>query len=116
MEVKTEVRAPRLKISQKVLDRARSEGKAVLVRATLKFSCLIAKRTKVELVDTYEEGDYETRIEGVPVIVSFRVIGSRFCGGDVGFEEVDFPVKDPARFFPKWIKVGSDLSGDFGYA
>ena len=116
MEVKTAVRTPRLEVSPVVLERARRENKTLLIKATLKFSCLIAKRTSVELVEGTPEGDYQTRVGDVPVVVVFKVIGSRFCGGDVGFEEVDFPVKDPARFFPKWIKVSSNLTGDFGYA
>ena len=109
------VRAPKVEIDKELLERARREGKVIAVYPTLKFSCLIAKRLRAELVEGLEDYDIEKRIEGVPVFVKFRAVGSRFCGGEKGFEEFDFPIKEPQRFLPKWIKVRKDLSGEFGY-
>ncbi len=115
MAVGVLIRTPKIEIESKVIERAKREGKAIALYPTLKFSCLIAKRFRAELVESVDEYDLEEVIEGVPVFVKFRAVGSRFCGGDKGFEEFDFPVKEPERFFPRWIKVKEDLSGEFGY-
>ncbi len=115
MEAIVGVRRPKIEVEGKLLERARREGKAIVLYPTLKFSCLIAKRFRAELAESVEDYDLEENIEGVRVFVKFRAVGSRFCGGEKGFEEFDFPVKEPERFFPKWIKVNRDLSGEFGY-
>ena len=116
MEVKEAVGTPELQIDPSLLERARSEGKALVLYPTLKFSCLIAKRFRAELSDHPTDYDIMEEIEGVPVFVVFKAIGSRFCGGEKGFEEFDFPLLEPERFMPRWIKVNRDLSGEFGYA
>ena len=108
-------KTPKIRIDKEVLDRARKEGKVIILYPTLKFGCLIAKRFKAELAESVEDYDLEERIEEVSVFVKFRAVGTRFCGGECGFEDFDFPVKDPERLFPKWIRVKNDLSGDFGY-
>jgi len=115
MVVGATLRVPRIEVDKEILDRAKREGKAVVLYPTLKFSCLITKRFRAELSEEIEDYDLEERIEGVPVFVKFRAVGSRFCGGEKGFEEFDFQIKNPERFFPKWIKVKKDLSGEFGY-
>ena len=109
------LKRPRLDIDRRLLERARKEGKALALYPTLKFSCLIAKRFRAELVESLEDYDMEEKVEGVRVFIKFRAVGSRFCGGEKGFEDFDFPVKEPERFFPRWIKVREDLSGEFGY-
>ncbi len=116
MEVKEAVRTPELDIHPELIERARSEGKALILYPTLKFSCLIAKRFRAELSDHPEEYDIMEDFKGVPVFIRFKAIGSRFCGGEKGFEEFDFPLLEPERFMPKWIRVNRDLSGEFGYA
>jgi len=108
-------RFPKLEIDRALLERAKREGKAVVLYPTLKFSCLIVKRFRAELSEYVEEYDVKTSVEGVPVYVKFKAIGSKFCGGDKGFEDVDFPLLAPERFMPKWIRVNPDLSGEFGY-
>ncbi len=115
MEVKEEVRIPELFISPELIERARREGKTLVLYPTLKFSCLIAKRFRAELSEEPPEGGVFTKVGDVDTYIVFRAVGSRFCGGDRGFEDFDFPIKEPERFFPKWIKVNPDLSGDFGY-
>ena len=115
MTVDSAVRVPEVEIDGALLERARKEGKAIVLYPTLKFSCLIAKRFKAELRESVEDYDVKESVGGVPVFIKFRAVGSRFCGGDRGFEEVDFPVLEPERFMPRWIRVYSDLSGEFGY-
>ena len=115
MEATVSIRRPKIEVEGELLERARKEKKAIVLYPTLKFSCLIAKRFRAELAQSVEEYDLEENIEGVRVFVKFRAVGSRFCGREKGFEEFDFPIKEPERFFPKWIKVNKDLSGEFGY-
>jgi len=111
------VRTPDISVDRGLLERVKSEGKALVLKPTLKFSCLIAKRFSATIEDPPEDGALiKTVIDGVEVFVDFRAVGSRFCGCDKGFEEFDFPMKDPQKFMPKWIKVRADLSGEFGYA
>ena len=114
MEVKERIKAPKVFIAPQIVERAVSENKVLVLYPTLKFSCLIAKRFSAELIEEPPEG-LHLKYGELDVYVVFKAIGSRFCGGDKGFEDIDFPVKEPERFFPKWIKVNSDLSGDFGY-
>ena len=109
------LRRPKLDIDLKLLERAKREGKAIALYPTLKFSCLIAKRFMAELVENVEDYDVEEEVDGVKVFIKFRAVGSRFCGGEKGFEDFEFPIKEPERFFPRWIKVKEDLSGEFGY-
>jgi len=104
-----------LHVAPEVLERAKEEGKALIIYPTLKFSCLIAKRFKVEIGDRPEEESLHMRKDNVDVYIVFRAVGSRFCGGERGFEEFDMPVVEPERFLPRWIKVNPDLSGEFGY-
>ncbi|WP_457600540.1 hypothetical protein [Hydrogenivirga sp.] len=114
MELKEKVKEIDVFVEPQLAERVRREGKALVLYPTLKFSCLIAKRFKAEIGDPPGEGIH-LRVGDIDVYVVFRAIGSRFCGGDKGFEDVDFPVREPERFLPRWIKVNRDLSGEFGY-
>lgn len=104
-----------LDIAPQVLKRAKEESKSIVLYPTLKFSCLITKRFRAEIGDEPEGEALHLKEGDVDVYVVFRAVGSRFCGGDKGFEEFDMSVIQPERFFPKWIKVNPDLSGEFGY-
>ncbi len=116
MAVAEAVREAEILVDRGLLERLRREGMNLIVDLKLKFSCLIAKRFSARVSVSEPEGDYiEFEREGVRVFVNFRTVGSRFCGGDRVFEEFEMPVKDPLKFFPKWIEVRGDLTGDFGY-
>ncbi|RLJ70283.1 hypothetical protein BCF55_0551 [Hydrogenivirga caldilitoris] len=115
METVSLIRTPKLYIAPELLDRARKEGRYLVLYPTLKFSCLIAKRFRAELSEEQPEEGIEVDVGNAQVYIVFSVVGSRFCGGEKGFEEMDFPVKEPERFLPKWIKVNPDMSGEFGY-
>ncbi len=114
MEVKERTRVPEVFIPPELSERALSEGKVLILYPTLKFSCFIAKRFRAELGSPPEEG-LHLKVGDLDVYVVFRAVGSRFCGGEKGFEDFDFPLREPERFIPKWIKVNPDLSGEFGY-
>ncbi len=115
MEVASSVRIPQLILAPEVVERAKREGKFLVLYPTLKFSCFIAKRFEAELSNHVPSDALRVETNGLEVFIRFRAIGSRFCGGERGFEDFDFPLKEPDRFIPKWIKVNGDLSGDFGY-
>ncbi len=116
MPVAEAVREAEILVDRGLLERLRREGMHLIVDLKLKFSCLIAKRFSARVSDSEPEGDYiEFEKDDVRVFINFRTVGSRFCGGDRVFEEFEMPVKDPLKFFPKWIKVRKDLTGDFGY-
>ena len=116
MAVVGAVKEAQLLIDRGLLERLRQEGLHLIIDLKLKFSCLIAKRFSASVSGSEPEGDYlEFEKEGIRVFVNFKTVGSRFCGGDRVFEEFEMPVKDPLKFFPKWIKVRKDLTGDFGY-
>jgi len=115
MEIAVKERKIELYIAPEVLNRAKEEGRSLVLYPTLKFSCFIAKRFRAE-IGNKPEGEILHLKEGdVDVYVVFRAVGSRFCGGERGFEEFDMPITQPERFLPKWIKVNPDLSGEFGY-
>ncbi len=116
MAVSEALKEAELLIDSGLLERLRREGMNLIIDLKLKFSCLIAKRFSARISDSEPEGDYiEFEKDDVRVFINFRTVGSRFCGGDRVFEEFEMPVKDPLKFFPKWIKVKRDLTGDFGY-
>ncbi len=109
-------RQVRVTLSPTLAESLKLSGKSLVVYATLKFSCMIAKYFRAELSDNVPETAVPIEAEGITVYVVFKAIGTKFCGGDIGFQDFDFPLKEPERFFPKWIKVNEDLSGEFGYA
>ncbi len=102
----------RVYLDEQLKGKLKNSGKVLVLYPTLKFSCLIAKRFEAKVEDRPPEGIL-LDVDGVRVCVVFKVIGSKFCGN--GFEEFEFPVKEPERFYPKWIRVNEDLSGEFGY-
>jgi len=101
-----------IQIEEGLKKRLRGSSYVLVLYPTLKFSCLISKRFKAQIGMPPENGKI-IEVDGVKVCVIFKVIGSRFCGD--GFEEFEFPVVDPEKFYPRWIRVKEDLSGDFGY-
>jgi len=117
MAVDEVVRGTKIMVDRDLINDLLRRGSTLVIDLKLKFSCLIAKRFSARISDSEPEGDYITfEDNGVKIFVSFKPVGSRFCGGENPFEEFDMPVKDPLKLFPKWIKVKKDLTGDFGYA
>ncbi len=106
----------RIELDEGLRKKLADSEKVLVIYATLKFSCMIAKYFRAELLEEPPEDSIPFDVDGTRVFIRFRAVGSRFCGGDVGFEEFDFPIKYPEKFFPKWVRVNSDLSGEFGYA
>ncbi len=109
------MKVPEVYVERDLIERAKEEGKSIFLDLKLKFSCFVAKRVKVSLEKEVKDWDLKTEVEGVPVLIRFRVVGSMFCGKEMGFEEFEMPVKEPLRLMPRWVEVRSDLKGDFGY-
>ncbi len=108
--------APEITVHGTLLEKVKSQRKLLVVHTTLKFSCLIAKYFKAEIAEKAPQDAIPFEVNGVRVYVKFRAVGAKFCSKDIGFQEFEFPLKEPERFFPKWITVNADLSGEFGYA
>jgi hypothetical protein len=115
MEAPT-VKALKLYLAPGLVERIINEDACLVVYTTLKFSCMIAKIFSAEITKEVPDNAIRIPYKDIEVYLVFRAVGSKFCGMDIGFTEFDFPVKEPERFLPKWIRVEDNLSGEFGYA
>lgn len=87
------------------------------VEMELYFSCLIRKKVRF--------GDKAHSREFVPVNerlgVAFRPVMTKACKVDHADQEAplsDFPIKNPAAFVPRWLKIDyrhGIWEGEFGY-
>ena len=87
------------------------------VEMELYFSCLIRKKVRF--------GDKAHSAVFFPVNerlgVAFRPVVTNVCRADGETQEidlVDFPIKNPAAFVPRWLKIAyrrGNWEGEFGY-
>ena len=102
----------------KAADKALSTlSKPLSVEMELYFSCLIRKKVRF--------GDKAHSSVFVPVNerlgVAFRPVTTRTCSISNGDEEPpldDFPIKNPAAFVPRWLKIDYRREvwvGEFGF-
>jgi hypothetical protein len=111
------VNQPKIFVDPRLIKEVREKGRSLLIIAKLKFSCLITKNVQVEIIDEppVDEEAIHYQLDGVDVYLRFKTVGSKFCGGERGFEEFELKVKEPERFLPKWIRINDRLEGEFGY-
>ena len=87
------------------------------VEMQLYFGCLIRKQ--VHFSSDGQAENIGSNDDGLSL--SFRFVTSQTCSIDEIKNQStmqDFPMKNPARFSPNWLRIGyhkGDWSGEFGY-
>lgn len=119
MKSSVEIIGKRVEISltSEALKAIESSVPNLIVEMELYFSCLIRKRVLFRYAA--QTGD-ATQVQD-KLYVQFRPVMTNHCGVDYEGDEpplTEFPIKEPAAFVPKWLKLDyrkGKWVGEFGF-